>query len=120
MNWFTIHPHSGLITTSTADENNRNLDREIQETFELKVTAEDGGAKPKTATTTITIQLTDVNDNAPKFSKSEYSVDVSEDTPTHQPFFSSALATDLDKGENGTVSYYLTGNDAGKCHRNQM
>ena len=101
LGWFSIHPYSGLITTS------QDLDREVQEKFLLKVAAEDLGVKPKTATATISIQLLDVNDNAPSFDSQEYFVNVSESLPTRKPFFSKALANDPDKGENGTISYYL-------------
>ena len=73
----------------------------------LKVLAEDRGIKSKTATATVTIQLLDVNDNMPKFPQNEYSVNVSENIPPKQPFFSSALATDPDNGDNGTVTYHL-------------
>jgi hypothetical protein len=101
LGWFSIHPYSGLITTT------QELDREVQEHFLLKVSTEDRGVKPKTATTTVSIQLLDVNDNAPKFSLQEYSVNVSESLPTRKSFFSKALASDPDKGENGTISYHL-------------
>ena len=101
LGWFSIHPYSGLITTT------QELDREVQEHFLLKVSTEDRGVKPKTATTTVSIQLLDINDNAPKFTSQEYFVNVSESLPTRKPFFSKALALDPDKGENGTISYYI-------------
>ena len=101
LGWFSIHPYSGLITT------NQELDREVQEHFLLKVSTEDRGVKPKTATTTVSIQLLDINDNAPKFTSQEYFINVSENLPTRKPFFSKALALDPDKGENGTISYYI-------------
>ena len=101
LGWFTIHPYSGLVTTSL------DLDREIKENFLLKLTAEDRGVQPKTATATLSIQLLDVNDNAPKFQSQEYSINVSESQPIRKPFFSKALAVDPDKEENGTLSYHL-------------
>ena len=101
LGWFSIHPYSGLITTT------QELDREVNEHFLLKVSAEDRGVKPKTATTTVSIELLDINDNAPTFSSKEYSVNVSESLPTRKSFFSKALASDSDKGENGTISYHL-------------
>ena len=101
LGWFSIQPYSGLITTS------QYLDREVEEHFLLKVAAEDRGVSPKTATTTISIQLLDVNDNAPRFASNEYFANVSESHPTRKAFFSKALASDPDKAENGTISYHL-------------
>ena len=101
LGWFSIHPYSGLITTSHI------LDREVDEEFLLKVTAEDRGVNPKTATTTVSIQLLDVNDNPPTFTSAEYFVNVSESLAIRKSFFSKALASDLDKAENGTISYHI-------------
>ena len=101
LGWFSIHPYSGLITTSHI------LDREVDEEFLLKVTAEDRGVNPKTATTTVSIQLLDVNDNPPIFASAEYFVNVSESLAIRKSFFSRATASDPDKAENGTISYHL-------------
>ena len=101
LGWFSIQPYSGLITTS------QYLDREVEEHFSLKVAAEDRGVNPKTATTTVSIQLLDVNDNAPMFASKEYFANVSESVATRKAFFSKALATDPDKAENGTIPYHL-------------
>ena len=106
LGYFSIHPYSGLITTSGE------LDREVQENFLLQIAAEDKGIKPKTATTSVSIRLLDINDNAPKFASEEYFVNVSESLPIRKTFFSKALATDPDKGENSTISYHIiSGNE---------
>ena len=113
LGWFSIHPNSGMITTSHV------LDRETKEDFLLTVTAEDRGINPKTATTTVSVQLLDVNDNAPTFASMEYLVNVSESLPLKKSFFSKAIASDPDKGENGTISYHLVtgyGKLAMKCY----
>lgn len=43
--------------------------------------AADRGSPALSTTVTVQVQVTDVNDNSPVFSRSSYSVDVSEDAP---------------------------------------
>ncbi|XP_060593807.1 cadherin-related tumor suppressor-like, partial [Ruditapes philippinarum] len=61
----------------------------------------------------VRINVQDVNDNAPKFTKSFYSFDILEDTDIDTTV-GSIRAYDPDEGENGRVAYSLTsgwGND---------
>lgn len=55
------------------------LDYETGRDYFLTVEAWDGGTPPLSAVTTININLTDVNDNAPMFSYELYTAVVSED-----------------------------------------
>lgn len=55
------------------------LDYETGRDYFLTVEAWDGGTPPLSAVTTININLTDVNDNAPMFSYDLYTAVVSED-----------------------------------------
>lgn len=55
------------------------LDYETGKDYFLTVEAWDGGTPPLSAITTININLTDVNDNAPMFSSDLYTAVVSED-----------------------------------------
>ena len=59
---------SGVILTAVAD-----LDRETQDRYELVVTATDmaGQLGGLSGSTTVTIVITDVNDNPPRFPQSE-------------------------------------------------
>lgn len=55
------------------------LDYETCRDYFLTVEARDGGTPPLSAVTTVNINLTDVNDNAPMFSRDQYTAVVSED-----------------------------------------
>ncbi len=55
------------------------LDYETCRDYFLTVEARDGGTPPLSAITTVNINLTDVNDNAPMFSRDLYTAVVSED-----------------------------------------
>ncbi|XP_017783736.1 PREDICTED: cadherin-related tumor suppressor [Nicrophorus vespilloides] len=98
--WFEINSESGLITTRAA------LDREIQGTVELNISARDGGPNPKWAYTQLKVTILDENDEAPYFSQAQINVSLSEDKmpPT---FVAMLTAADHDQGTNGSVTYSL-------------
>ena len=73
---FAIDQTSGLITVSALG-----LDHEEVEHYILIVSARDGGEPALTSTATVFINILDVNDNAPQFDKSVYSISVNEDVP---------------------------------------
>ncbi|OWA53062.1 Cadherin-23 [Hypsibius exemplaris] len=62
---FAIDATTGVITLASG----ANLDRDVQESYELKVIALDGGfgSDQKTGSTTVTITVTDVNNKSPVF-----------------------------------------------------
>ncbi|XP_039463913.1 desmocollin-2-like isoform X3 [Oreochromis aureus] len=72
---FTIHPETGVITTTT-----NTLDRELKENHVVTVKIQDMNGAPNGlfATSTATIALSDINDNPPTFMKSSYNVTVEE------------------------------------------
>ncbi|XP_069100992.1 protocadherin Fat 4-like [Argopecten irradians] len=96
---FTIHPTSGLIWT------NSRLDRELTSSYEMVILATDKGPTPLTGTSTVTISLVDVNDNAPSISGT-YDTTIDEDTGVNTVVFS-VNATDLDRGRNKYLSYVI-------------
>ncbi|XP_049761329.1 protocadherin-23 isoform X1 [Elephas maximus indicus] len=98
--YFTIDPESGVISTM------RTLDREIQETVELKVVAQDLGEPPLSATCLVTITVDDVNDNEPIFQRQVYNATVAEHTPVGHCFLQ-VKASDADAGLYGFVEYSL-------------
>ncbi|XP_030744512.2 protocadherin alpha-8-like [Echinops telfairi] len=57
------------------------LDRESVAAYELEVTARDGGSPPLSATAHVSVEVADVNDNAPAFAQAEYTVFVKENNP---------------------------------------
>ncbi|NWJ03263.1 PCDGE protein, partial [Crypturellus undulatus] len=80
------------------------LDREKQSSFQMVLTAMDGGSPARSGTVQIRINVTDANDNAPVFSKSTYEARVRENVPTGSLVLQ-VRATDADAGSNGRVSY---------------
>ncbi|KAM6356951.1 LOW QUALITY PROTEIN: uncharacterized protein FN964_006019 [Alca torda] len=82
----------------------RELDREKQSSFELVLTAVDGGDPVRSGTVQVRVNVTDANDNAPVFSKSVYEARVRENVPSGS-LVVRVQATDADAGSNGRVSY---------------
>ncbi|XP_037863009.2 protocadherin alpha-2 isoform X10 [Chlorocebus sabaeus] len=82
------------------------LDRESVSAYELVVTARDGGSPSLWATASLSVQVADVNDNAPTFAQPEYTVFVKENNPPGCHIFT-VSAWDADAQENALVSYSL-------------
>ncbi|KAM6055567.1 uncharacterized protein LJ206_015804 [Theristicus caerulescens] len=82
----------------------RALDREKQSSFQLVLTAADGGEPVRSGTVQVRVNVTDANDNAPAFSKSVYEARVRENLPAGSLVLR-VRATDADAGSNGRVSY---------------
>ncbi|XP_065499814.1 protocadherin beta-15-like [Caloenas nicobarica] len=80
------------------------LDREEQAEMGFSVIATDGGYPPRSGTTEIRIVVLDVNDNSPIFAQELYVGQVLENAPEGSVVLS-VLATDLDVGPNGDISY---------------
>ncbi|XP_048058567.1 protocadherin alpha-2-like isoform X13 [Megalobrama amblycephala] len=89
------------------------LDREKQALIHLTLTAVDGGKPPRSGTMEIIVNVEDVNDNIPVFSKSLYKARVSENAP-HGTSVITVHASDLDEGLNGEVVYSLLNHDSNK------
>uniref|UniRef100_A0A8C0CBJ9 Protocadherin alpha subfamily C, 2 n=1 Tax=Balaenoptera musculus TaxID=9771 RepID=A0A8C0CBJ9_BALMU len=82
------------------------LDRESLENYEVVVTARDGGLPSLSATASVSVEVADVNDNAPAFAQPEYTVLVKENNPPGCHIFT-VSARDADAQENALVSYSL-------------
>ncbi|KAH0618132.1 hypothetical protein JD844_017118 [Phrynosoma platyrhinos] len=80
------------------------LDREIEQTLHLILTALDGGEPRKTGTAQIWINVTDANDNPPIFSEVVYKVSLRESVPVGSQVLQ-VLATDKDEGTNAQIRY---------------
>ncbi|XP_034545018.1 protocadherin alpha-8-like isoform X8 [Notolabrus celidotus] len=83
------------------------LDREKQAVIELTLTAIDGGKPHKTGTLQIKVNVLDINDNPPLFSKSLYKVQVVENANIGTTLLT-LTATDLDDGVNAQLVYSFT------------
>ncbi|XP_070407935.1 protocadherin alpha-8 [Nothobranchius furzeri] len=80
------------------------LDREAARSHSLVLTAVDGGKPPKSGDMNIIVNVLDINDNAPVFSKADYSVKLDENAPLGTVVVQ-VNATDSDQGQNGDVVY---------------
>lgn len=63
---FRIDPHSGTLTLAAP------LDRETIAQYSFLVVAVDGGPKPLSTSTRVTVIIKDYNDNPPVFNKDTY------------------------------------------------
>ncbi|XP_035296076.1 protocadherin alpha-C2 isoform X3 [Cricetulus griseus] len=82
------------------------LDRETVANYHVVVTARDGGSPSLWATASVSVEVADVNDNAPAFAQPEYTVFVKENNPPGAHIFT-VSASDADAQENALVSYSL-------------
>ncbi|RMC09004.1 hypothetical protein DUI87_14002 [Hirundo rustica rustica] len=89
-----------------------NMDREAKEEYFVVIQAKDMGGHMGglSGTTTVTITLSDVNDNPPKFAQSLYHFSVMEDVALGEPI-GRVKANDLDIGENAKSSYDIIEGD---------
>ncbi|XP_012516810.1 PREDICTED: protocadherin alpha-3-like [Propithecus coquereli] len=89
------------------------LDRESVSAYELVVTARDGGSPSLWATASVSVEVADVNDNAPAFPQPEYTVFnlfIAESRPLDSRFPLEG-ASDADIGENALLTYRLSPNE---------
>ncbi|XP_037003467.2 protocadherin gamma-B2-like isoform X1 [Artibeus jamaicensis] len=86
------------------------LDREQTPEYNVTITATDRGKPPLSSSTTITLHITDVNDNAPVFQQSAYLVHVPENNPPGASI-AQVSASDPDLGPNSLISYSIVASD---------
>ncbi|XP_057206378.1 protocadherin Fat 3a isoform X2 [Triplophysa rosa] len=101
---FTININTGAISVS------RPLDFESCKDYFLTVEAADGGTPPLGAVTMVNINLTDVNDNAPMFSREAYSVSIIEYANIGDTVVK-VTAEDIDSQSNGDILYSIVSGD---------
>ncbi|XP_040903721.1 protocadherin gamma-A5-like [Toxotes jaculatrix] len=100
---FTIH--SSLKNYYTLVTNGV-LDRERNPDYNITFTAVDEGSPQLSTNKTITLRVSDVNDNAPVFEQSYYEANIVENNSPGLSVFS-VKAQDFDSGQNARVSYLL-------------
>ncbi|KAG8519615.1 Cadherin-22 [Galemys pyrenaicus] len=100
---FTVDPKTGVIRTAVPD-----LDRESQERYEVVIQATDmaGQLGGLSGSTTVTIVVTDVNDNPPRFPQKMYQFSIQESAPIGTAV-GRVKAEDSDVGENTDMTYHL-------------
>ncbi|KAL2081662.1 hypothetical protein ACEWY4_023515 [Coilia grayii] len=82
----------------------KRLDREIEDSYTVEVTASDGGSPPRTGTIKVVIKILDFNDNSPTFEHNSLKVELYEDSPVGFRVLK-VHAFDPDAGLNGEVLY---------------
>lgn len=82
----------------------RELDREVQSSYQLQLTASDNGAPPKSGSTLLKISISDSNDNSPAFDEQAYIINLLENSPLGTLIID-LNATDPDEGTNGKIVY---------------
>ncbi|XP_066284273.1 protocadherin-like wing polarity protein stan [Branchiostoma lanceolatum] len=88
------------------------LDYETVSSYELTLKAEDGGDPSQSATATLTVNVTDINDNPPTFDRGIYTVAVEEGAAGGTSVATLAVS---DADSSSSVSYeFVSGNDADK------
>ncbi|XP_054454104.1 LOW QUALITY PROTEIN: protocadherin alpha-2-like [Anoplopoma fimbria] len=104
--YFSLDVQSGGEHGASAELVQKALDREKQPVITLLLTAVDGGKPARSGSLQIRINVLDVNDNIPVFSKSLYKVGVPENTASGTVIIK-LNATDLDEGMNSKIFYSL-------------
>ncbi|XP_043982229.1 protocadherin beta-16-like isoform X20 [Gambusia affinis] len=82
------------------------LDREKASEYNVTVTCSDEGVPSLSSSVTLTLQISDVNDNAPVFKRSSYEAYIVENNTPGLSIFT-ITATDADWNQNARVSYIL-------------
>ncbi|XP_069485338.1 cadherin EGF LAG seven-pass G-type receptor 1 isoform X3 [Ambystoma mexicanum] len=100
--YFEIDAETGAISTSQA------LDRETKDTHVLKVSATDFGSPRRSATTYLTVTVSDTNDHGPVFEQSEYRERIRENLELGYEVLT-IRATDGDAPSNANMLYRLLG-----------
>ncbi|XP_028175566.1 cadherin-87A-like, partial [Ostrinia furnacalis] len=113
---FIVEPSTATGSASVTLRLNSSLDYEDpnQRKFILEVIAEELHTSPRLSSkASVTVSLTDVNDNAPQFADEPYSATVPEAAPAGTKV-AIVRATDRDTGRFGTegIVYQLSGNGA--------
>ncbi|XP_065815103.1 uncharacterized protein [Labrus bergylta] len=82
------------------------LDRERAPQYNITVTCSDEGVPSLSSSVTLTLQISDVNDNAPVFERSSYEAYIVENNTPSLSIFT-VKARDADWNQNARVSYIL-------------
>ncbi|XP_030783638.1 protocadherin gamma-B5 isoform X1 [Rhinopithecus roxellana] len=86
------------------------LDREQTPEYNVTIVATDRGKPPLSSSRSITLYVTDINDNAPVFDRTSYVVHVAENNPPGASI-AQVSASDPDLGLNGHISYSIVASD---------
>ncbi|XP_034738793.1 protocadherin alpha-3-like [Etheostoma cragini] len=107
---FSLAVHKAGDSVSAELVLQKALDREKQPVITMTLTAVDGGSPPKSGTSQLIINVLDINDNIPIFSKTLYKTKIPENTPLGTVVIA-VNATDADEGLNSDIVYSLRSKD---------
>ncbi|KFP34123.1 Protocadherin alpha-C2, partial [Colius striatus] len=99
---FTLNSFKNSYTLVTQGK----LDHEKAAAYNITVTATDSGSPPLSSQKVIHVEISDINDNPPRFEEPVYSVYIPENNPIGA-LLCAIQATDPDVAENAYVSYSL-------------
>ncbi|XP_050179353.1 cadherin-19 isoform X3 [Myiozetetes cayanensis] len=105
--YFSVEPKTGVIRMAAQ------MDRETKDQYLVIIQAKDMVGQPGafSATATVTINLSDINDNPPKFQQRLYHMSVSEEAPVGT-VVGKVFAEDNDIGENAAMNYSIEGDSS--------
>ncbi|XP_066511850.1 cadherin-7-like isoform X1 [Hoplias malabaricus] len=105
--YFSVEPKTGIVRTALP-----NMDREARDQYLLVIQAKDMGGQMGglSGTTTVTVTLTDVNDNPPRFSRKSYQFSMPESLPLAAEV-ANIKALDSDVGANAEMEYRIIEGD---------
>ncbi|XP_022249667.1 cadherin-related tumor suppressor-like [Limulus polyphemus] len=106
---FIINSSTGEISVM------RTLDREQQSQYVLSILAMDSGSPRQTGTGTLTVVVSDLNDNKPVFEKAHYIATIMENRPSGSEVIT-VTASDADEGRNSILMYTLSGDHLDEFH----
>ncbi|XP_029020963.1 protocadherin gamma-A2-like isoform X42 [Betta splendens] len=106
-----INDNSNFMLQTTSEKfynlvTDSELDRERASEYNITVTCSDEGVPSLSSSVTLTLQISDVNDNAPVFERSSYEAYIVENNTPGLSIFT-VKATDADWNQNARVSYIL-------------
>ena len=99
---FNIAEQTGVVTV------NQLIDYEQNQNFTLQIVAEDQGVPQLNGTTTVIINVIDLNDNNPQFDMALYNDSILEDVAVGVTLGTVIKALDADSGNNSIVRYKIT------------
>ncbi|GCC29831.1 hypothetical protein chiPu_0008273 [Chiloscyllium punctatum] len=82
------------------------LDRENASKYDVGIRCSDSGSPPLTARKTIRVEISDINDNAPRFTQTSYTAQVMENNAVGTSIFA-VTALDPDLNQNARLSYSI-------------
>ncbi|MBN3324177.1 CADH7 protein, partial [Atractosteus spatula] len=105
--YFSVESKTGIIRTALPS-----MDRELKDQYLLVIQAKDmvGQMGGLSGTTSVTVTLTDVNDNPPRFSHKIYRYKVPESLPVAS-MVAKIKAADADVGPNAEMEYRIIDGD---------